>query len=77
MKVTVITSEWGDECRHGLAIKVDGEKKFEVSDGEPEDSNLCRDFNDCYLIPGLMQMAYEAGKRGESLEIERTEEDDG
>ena len=38
-------------------------------DGEPEDANLGRDFSDCYAIPNLMKMAYEAGRNGEDFEI--------
>jgi hypothetical protein len=43
---------------------------FSVGDGEPEDSNLGRDFNDCHSVLNLMQSAYEAGKRGEVWKFE-------
>jgi hypothetical protein len=45
-------------------------------DGEPEDANLNRDFNDCYKIIKLMKEAYEAGKNGEDFKIETIEIDD-
>jgi hypothetical protein len=50
--------------------------KAHFSDGEPEDSNLCRDFSDVYSIPELMQRAYEAGKNGEEFIWEDKESDD-
>ena len=75
MKVTRITRINRDDYRTQLEILIDGETAFDVADGEPEDSNLSRDFNSCYKIPELMRKAYEAGKNGETFEIEETEED--
>lgn len=37
-----------------------------VSDGEPEDATLSRDFNDCFKVLELMEQAYNAGKNGET-----------
>lgn len=54
---------------------VDGDT-VSFSDGEPEDSNLSRNFNDVYKIPALIKQAYEAGKNGEVLEIENIQVDD-
>jgi hypothetical protein len=74
MKITTYTrtdeeyERW--DCRESLQIYVDGKPVFRASDGEPEDSNLSRDFNDCFKIPDLMRLAYEAGVRGEDLSIE-------
>ena len=53
-----------------MEIFVDDKKVFCVYDGEPEDANLSRDFNDCIVIPDLMEMAYKAGVLGEIFEIE-------
>lgn len=53
-----------------LEIYIDGKCSFSVSDGEPEDANLARDFNDCCSVSDLMRKAYDAGKNGESFEIE-------
>lgn len=39
-------------------------------DGEPEDANMSRDFNDVFSIKDALVAAYEAGKRGEPLETE-------
>ena len=58
------------DYRDSLEILVDGISKFNVSDGEPEDANLSRDFSDCHSITNLMKLAYEAGKRGEEFIIE-------
>jgi len=52
-----------------VEIVVDGVSEFKVLDGEPEDSNLSRNFSDCYNVIKLMKLAYEAGKLGEELEI--------
>ncbi len=73
MKITVKTlsdelSEKRD-YRQVLEIHVNDEEVFSVSDGEPEDSNLSRDFSDCYSITDLMEQAYLAGKNGESFEV--------
>ena len=53
-----------------VKIAVDGKVVFDVYDGEPEDNNLCRNFNDVLTIPSLMRQAYEAGRKGEELEFE-------
>ena len=60
-----------NEDRDAMSIVIDGEKFFDVHDGEPEDNNLCRNFNDCLRIPALMLAAYEVGKRGGSFETAR------
>ena len=78
MKVKVINETW-DDYRESLEIQIDGKKVFGVSDGEPEDSNLMRDFGDCYNVIGMMQMAWLAGKLGEPFDVEEVTEgeDDG
>ncbi len=70
MKINAIRKSY--DLRDGYCIEVDGEEVFEAYDGEPEDSNLSRDFNAIYSIPDLMKRAYEAGKAGETFEIEDT-----
>lgn len=62
--------------RGALKIEIDGVKKFRVSDGEPEDSNLARAFSDCYDIIHMIKEAHLAGSRGELLEIEEVDSDD-
>lgn len=80
MKITVkglSDKAWEErDYRQMMSIQVDGKGKFFAMDGESEDANLNRDFRQCWDIPELMQLAYEAGKRGEPFEIERVEVDD-
>ena len=64
------------DYRSSLEIEIDGKVEFSVSDGEPEDSNLNRDFSDCHSITSLMQKAWEAGKNGDSFDIDYEEDDD-
>ena len=80
MKV-IVTSLTNEELerrdyRDIMIIEIDGKKVFSVYDGEPEDSNLSRDFNDCWKIPTLIQMAHKAGADGEPLYIENVEVDE-
>lgn len=78
IKVISLTEEVLEkrEYQDVVAIEVDGERKFRVCDGEPEDNNLSRNFSDVTYIPNLMKMAYEAGKKGEKLEIEYEKRDE-
>lgn len=75
--VTSRTEEEIERCdyRDAYEIKINGECVFKVQDDEPEDSNLSRSFGDVYLIPGLLEMAYKAGKNGEEFETEFIETD--
>ena len=53
-----------------LELKTDeGILVFTVHDGEPEDSNLSRDFNDVYDLPLLLNYAFKAGKNNEVMEL--------
>ena len=55
------------DYRDILEIYINGKREFIVGDGEPEDSNLSRDFNDCWKVTDLMRQAYDAGKNGEEF----------
>jgi hypothetical protein len=79
MKITIETysekaCEENDYCGK-FVLKIDGKKFMSFYDGEPEDSNLGRNFNDVFSIPELIQRVYDAGKSGEVLEIEDIETD--
>lgn len=80
MKITQETSSdsllESMDFRNYLSIKIDGKPAARFLDGEPEDANLSRDFNDCYSIVNLMKMAFDAGKAGETFEVEKVEVDD-
>jgi hypothetical protein len=71
VKVFSLTDEVIEErdYRDAFAIEVDGERVFEVHDGEPEDSNLSRDFSDVWKIPELMKMAFKAGLEAASTHV--------
>ena len=76
MKIESIYKTFDSGCRAALTIHIDGTKKLSFWEGEPEDNNLGRNFNDCYSIVSFMKMAYEAGKNGETLEISKKEIED-
>lgn len=80
MKVTTVTltaeGQASRDYRGMYAIEVDGKTIIEIWEGEPEDNNLYRNFNDIFSIPKLLQTAYDAGKRGEALSFESIEVDE-
>ena len=61
-----------------LVIKIDDKQVFSINElcESPEDAIFTRDLSDCNRIPGLLRMAYEAGKNGDFFEIEYIEEDE-
>ncbi len=64
------------DFRSAIHIFIDDKQVFSVGDGEPEDSNLSRDFSDCYSIVSLMEKMYQAGKSGEDVEFIYEDSDD-
>lgn len=62
----------GDEYQERCEVTVDG--KIVASGANfsecPEDANLGRDLRFIYELPQILQIAYEAGRRGESFVIE-------
>ena len=64
------------DYRDAVEVLIDGKKVFSVGDGEPEDNNLSRNFNDCYFIDGIIKQAYDAGKNGEKFETEEIQLDE-
>ena len=64
------------DYRNALEIKINGKVVFYVSDGEPEDATISRDFSDCHSVVNLMRQSYEAGKNGEEFEVEGIESDE-
>jgi len=64
------------DYRDIIEIHINGKYEFGVHDGEPEDNNLSRNFNDCWGIPHLMREAYKAGKNGDVFIFEKVELDD-
>jgi hypothetical protein len=70
--MNIIVKRGGNEWGSSLAIEINGQEEFHVSDSfdSPEDNTLGRSFSNCYNIPSLMKMAYEAGKAGEPIVVE-------
>jgi len=69
MKIKIITQIDKEDYYNAMQIIIDDEEVFHVYDGEPEDSNLSRNFNDVYKIPDLLQKAYNAGVKGIPFKI--------
>ena len=64
------------DYRDAMEIYIGDKRVFRVSDGEPEDSNLSRDFSDCYSVQGLMKQCYELGKSGVEVMFTSEESDE-
>lgn len=60
----------------GMELYVNGKGKISAYDGEPEDNNFNRNFSDFWCIPGLLKMAFDAGKNGEKFELTEKEMED-
>jgi hypothetical protein len=75
MKVKVVTTT-DSEYNQSMEIYIEKHLAFSVYDGEPEDNNLGRNFEDCFSVPELMKKAYEAGKNGQKFELYYVEEDE-
>ncbi|KKL45057.1 hypothetical protein LCGC14_2359510 [marine sediment metagenome] len=55
--------------RDTVEIKIDGSTVLEFPDGEPEDNNMSRNFNDIYGIVNVLKQVHAAGVAGESLAV--------
>ncbi len=66
-KETLRYTDYKNKCE----IFIDDQLAFQVCDGEPEDNDLSRNFNDVWLIDKIIERAYQAGKRGEELKISK------
>ncbi|AUR92278.1 hypothetical protein NVP1170O_165 [Vibrio phage 1.170.O._10N.261.52.C3] len=64
------------DYRDAYEITQDGKSIFKVSDGEPEDSNLCRDFSDVYSVGDLLKKFYQLGKDGIEVEFDSEQVDE-
>lgn len=84
MKITITSRtdaqldkhDWHDRYQVQLETDSGTDITADFHDGEPEDANIGRDFNDVYNIPKMLEAAYAAGKSGEELEITRKDEED-
>jgi len=59
------------ESLHTKFIKIDfdGRQQFYVSEGEPEDNTLNRNFSGCYMIQRMLEQVYIAGQKGEDIQF--------
>lgn len=62
--------------RGAIAVEINGTTVFYVHDGKPEDATLSKNFNDCYKIRRIIELAFAAGKNGRELSIEYADLDD-
>lgn len=74
MQIVVINGQPNDDNdwrgSYDVELKTNhNNMRIKFVDGEVEDANLSRDFNDVYDIPQMLIEAYEAGRRGESLDV--------
>ena len=78
VSVTTLTEEAMEkrDYRDSISIHIDGVLKLSFFDGEPEDNNLSRNFNDVYKIADLLSKAYRAGRLNEQFGIEEREVDE-
>lgn len=81
MKITITTR--GEDLRaeydyrQRYQVKFDDEVVFDVSDGEPEDSNLSRDFNDVFGLPKIFGMLVARTGTKEDVEVVQVEAKSG
>lgn len=69
-------TDWRDHFTL-IAKNDDGvSKRFSVGAGEPEDMFIFRDLSDVLSVPALMQLAYDAGVKGEKLEMVEVESEE-
>jgi len=78
MKITEKSAEGNDDNDYRSRYKVEvitdnSHLSLSFSDGEPEDATLSRDYNDVYSIVDVAKAAYNAGVRGEDLEVTKEE----
>ncbi len=77
MFITIVTSKdlYDGSCETIISTK-EGKDRVCFGSGEPEDMNLARDLNDALKIYKLLEMAYNAGKNGETIEIRHKKQED-
>lgn len=77
IKETTREGEYGEDSHIEIELTTeDGKLSVDFGEGEPEDMTLGRDLSSAYSIGDMLVAAYNAGKRGETLEIvNETEED--
>ena len=59
-----------NEYRDIYSLSIDNEDILYFADGEPEDNDMRRNFNDVYQIDEVIKVVYKAGLRGEELNLD-------
>lgn len=76
MKVLIKTYEDDYDMIMHHKLFIDGEEKLTIGRCEPEDAIIGRDLVDAHDIVKFMNLAHEAGKKGEKIEVEIKEVDE-
>lgn len=73
MKIEFISSseKWSEnhDYRNFYKVMINDKVFMNFHDGEPEDSNLCRDFSDVYKIGELIELISKTAKSNEEITI--------
>lgn len=78
MKVTLKTGEYDYQVTHEISVETQAGERYghSIGNSEPEDCIIGRDLVDGNDIIRYIEIAYEAGKNGEPLDIEYLEQDE-
>lgn len=67
---------WDNASPYEAIVETEkGRSDLSIHEGEPEDMTFGRNLSGIFNLPKLIKEAYEAGKRGEELEIKEEEYD--
>ncbi|WP_186649902.1 hypothetical protein [Fluviispira vulneris] len=75
----MIVNEITTECEDGsikIEIIIDDKKMFSLKNSDLDSWSLNDNFDDCYIITHMMELAYNAGKNGEKLIITKEENEE-
>ena len=72
---TINQGEYGPDRIEIELITDVGSETISFAEGESEDMTLNRELSDAFNITSILKRAYDAGKKGEDLEIEYIEDE--
>lgn len=75
MKIDVYSATSENDYREALVIFIDNARVFSIYEGEPEDNNLGRNFNNCWIVPDLLKKTFLAGAANPDEEVSITTHD--
>ena len=80
MKITITrlteTGRVNNNYQDFVEISIERGPTLFFADGEPEDNNMSRNFNDIYKIGSLLGEMYKAGELDEGFELNEIEVDE-